>query len=95
MGWSTKDRARTLDGLRQTIAHMSTSSKYLITNLVYLNIFSIYFERELDRASTQVGGGADREERIPSMVGAISLEPDAGGCKPGDHDLSQNQELNA
>ena len=66
-----------------------------------LNLFSCLFilrEREKERTFTHMHTsreGAERE-RVPSSLCAVSMEPDTGlDIRSRDHDMSQNQELDA
>ena len=79
---------------------MEMSSHEIMNSIIfYIKKFFlsllIYFESD----STS-RGGTEREserERIPSRLCTVSTGPDAGLelTKPRDHDLSQNQELDA
>ena len=64
---------------------------------LFFKVLFIYFERDRDSVS---GGRAERERgrvRIPSRLHTVSTERDAGLelTKPGDCDLSRNQEWDA
>ena len=81
----------------------SLSAEMISIRLFYLffklkkNCFKFVSLRETDSTSGEGQTEAERERESQSRLRAASAEPDSGPkpTKPGDHDPSQNQELDA